>query len=105
MTRNFRKQFKSKQLNHVQLDFEKCKCNFKIEKRKEKVWCVTNVHFRLQVLQWKNIYATKILLSKMKVRKNNKCSYCTDMVHVIQHFCVECPVVQHLWTFVEGTIQ
>ena len=41
----------------------------------------------------------------MKVRKNNKCSYCTDMVHVIQHFCVEYPAVQHLWTFVEGTIQ
>ena len=57
------------------------------------------------MLQWKNIYPTNILFSQMKVRKNNKCSYCTDMVHIIQHFCDECPVVQDFWTFVEGTIQ
>ena len=46
-------------------------------------------------------YATNIFLSMMKVKKNNKCSYCTDMVQVIQHFCVECPIVQHFWTFVD----
>ena len=91
----------------MQLDFEKRNVILKLKKKrnKKKVCQVTNVHFKLQMLQWKNIYPTNILLSKMKVSKNNKCSYCTDMVHVLQHFCAECPVVQHFWTFVEGTIQ
>ena len=44
---------------------------------------------RLRVLQWKilhNIYPTYMLLSKMKVKENSKCSYCTDTVDVIEHF-------------------
>ena len=43
---------------------------------------------RLRVLQWKilhSIYPTDILLSKMKVRDSNKCSYCADTVDVIEH--------------------
>ena len=103
--RNFRKKLvEIKAAEPCAIIFWKKKCNFKIEKYKN-VCQVTNGHFRLQMLQWKNIYPTNILLSQMKVRKNNKCSYCTDMVHIIQHFCVECPVVQDFWTFVEGTIQ
>ncbi len=103
--RNFRKQLvEMKAAEPCAIGFWKKKCNFKIEKYKN-VCQVTNGHFRLQMLQWKNIYPTNILLSQMKVRKNNKCSYCTDMVHVIQDFCVECPAVQHFGTFVEGTIQ
>ena len=37
---------------------------------------------RLGVVQWKivhNIYPSNILLSKMKVKENDKCSYCTDV--------------------------
>ena len=52
-----------------------------------------------------NIYSTNILLSKMKVKENNKCSYCTDTVDVIeQFFVVECPVVRHLWNFIKENI-
>ena len=39
------------------------------------------------------------LLSVEQFSHNNKCLYCTDMVHVIQHFCVECPAVQHFFDF------
>ena len=65
---------------------------------------------RLRVLQWKilhNIYPTNILLSKMKVKENDKCSYCTDTPDVIEYFCfvfVECPVVWQFWNFIEGNI-
>ena len=46
---------------------------------------------RLRVLLWKilhNIYPTKFdtLLSKMEVRDNNNCSYCTDTVDVIDFY-------------------
>ena len=57
-----------------------------------------------------NIYPTNILLSKMKVKENNKCSYCTDIIDVIEHFflllfvVVEYPVVRHIWNFIEGII-
>ena len=41
----------------------------------------------------------------MKVKENNKCSYCTDTVDVIeQFFVVECPVVRHLWNFIKENI-
>ena len=36
--------------------------------------------YRLRVEEWKilhNIYPTNILFSKLKVKENNKCSYCT----------------------------
>ena len=57
------------------------------------------------MLQWKilhNIYPTNILLSKIKVKENNKCSCCSDTVDVIEHFFVECPVVRHFQNFIEG---
>ena len=40
----------------------------------------------------------------MKIKENNKCSYCTDTVDVIEHFSVECQVVRHFWNCIEGTI-
>ena len=57
--------------------------------------CTRNT--RLRVFQWKilhDIYPTNILLSKMKVKENDNCSYCTDTVDVIEHFLlVKCSVV------------
>ena len=51
-----------------------------------------------------NIYSTNILLSKLKVKENSKCSYCTDTVDVIVHYFVDCPVVRHFLNFTEGII-
>ena len=62
---------------------------------------------RLRVLHWKilhNIYPTNIMLSKMKITENDKCSYCKDITDYIEHFFCDCPVVHGLWEFVEHTI-
>ena len=40
----------------------------------------------------------------MKVKENNRCSYCPDIVDYIEHFFCECPVVQNLWLFTEKSI-
>ena len=65
--------------------FWKKKCNFKIENKTKttKKTCLPTykcTQIRLWVLQWKilhNIYPTNIHLFRMKVKENNKCSYCT----------------------------
>ena len=68
---------------------EKKKCHFKFGKH---TWLLSYKYTQqltLRVRQWKilhNIYPTNILLSKMKIKENNKCSYCTDTVDVIGHF-------------------
>ena len=43
----------------------------------------------------------------MEVKENDKCSYCTDIVGIIEgfYFCfVECQVVWQFWNFIEGII-
>ena len=73
----------------------------------EEVWQTawkTTKETRLLVLQWKilhNIYPTNIMLSKMKVRENDKCTYCPETVDYIEHFFCECPVIINFWKFVE----
>ena len=62
---------------------------------------------RLRVLHWKilhNIYPTNILLNKMQVTENNKCSYCPNTVDYIEHFFFECPLVKEFWKYVERRI-
>ena len=62
---------------------------------------------RLRVLHWKilhNIYPTNILLCKMKVKENNKCTYCNEFVDYIEHFFFECPVVRDFWQYIEQHI-
>ena len=60
------------------------------------------------MLQWQilhDIYSTNILLSKMKVKENNKCSYCTDTVDVTEHFLLlNVQLWRHFWNFIEGII-
>ena len=52
----------------------------------EHIWSIPSLvtkETRLRVLQWKilhNIYPTNILLCKMKVRDDQMCSYCNDVV-------------------------
>ena len=61
---------------------------------------------RLRLLHWKilhNIYPTNILLCKMKVKENSKCSYCND-VDFIEHFFFDCPIVYDFWKFIEQFI-
>ena len=62
---------------------------------------------RLRVLHWKilhNIYPTNILLNKMQVTENNKCSYCPGIVDFIEHFFFECPLIEKFWKYVERKI-
>ena len=62
---------------------------------------------RLRVLHWKimhNIYPTNILLHKMKITENNKCSYCPNTIDFIEHFFCECPKVKQFWKNVERKI-
>ena len=74
---------------------------------KEEIWQTawkTTKETRLLVLQWKilhNIYPTNIMLSKMKVRENDKCTYCPETIDYIEHFFCECPVVINFWKSVE----
>ena len=73
----------------------------------EKTWENAILHTketRLRVLQWKilhNIYPTNILLNKMNVTENNKCSYCPYIVDYLENFFFDCTEVQSMWKFVE----
>ena len=43
----------------------------------------------------------------MEVKENDKCSYCSDIVGIIEaffFFFVECQVVRQFWIFIEGII-
>ena len=67
----------------------------------------TTKETRLRVLHWQilhNIYSTKILLCKMKVKENNKCTFWNELVDYIEHFFFECPVVRDFWRYTEQHI-
>ena len=76
----------------------------------EHIWSIPSVvtkETRLRVLQWKilhNIYATNILLCKMKVRDGRMCSYCNDVVDYIEHFFFDCPKIKKCWNYTEQYI-
>ena len=62
---------------------------------------------RLQTLQWKilhNIYPTRILLEKMKVANNNKCTYCQE-VEYIEHFFFSCRKLEPFLTKVQRDLR
>ena len=55
---------------------------------------------RLRLLHWKilhNIYPTNILLHKMGLRDNNRCSYCLNTDY-IEHFFYQCGQIKRFWT-------
>ena len=57
---------------------------------------------QLNILQ--NIYPTNILLCKMKVRDNQTCSCCNDVVDYIEQFFLDCPTIQKFWNYIEQYI-
>ena len=62
---------------------------------------------RLHVLQYKlfhNIYPTNILLNKMNIKPNNKCSNCVSEVDYLEHFFYLCPKVFEFWKEVKNDI-
>jgi hypothetical protein len=72
-------------------------------------WIMANncsLEERLRLLQWKilhNIYPTNILLSKMKIRDHNRCSFCGE-VDYIEHFFFKCSHLKVFWKIVENKI-
>ena len=63
---------------------------------------------RLKELNWKilhNIYATNIMLHKMKYRTNNKCCLCPNKIDFIEHFFYDCLKVKQFWNYIEYYIQ
>lgn len=63
---------------------------------------------RLRELHWKiihNIYPTNILLQKMKVTDDNKCSICRDEIDYLEHFFFFCPPVKQFWLSIERFLQ
>ena len=61
---------------------------------------------RLQVLDWKilmNIYPTSIILSKMSLRRTDRCEYC-DCQDTLEHFFFLCRKVISLWVEVQRLI-
>ena len=68
----------------------------------EHIWSIPSLvtkETRLRVLQWKilhNIYPTNILLCKMKVRDDQMCSYCNDVVDYTEHFFFVRPTIKKI---------
>ena len=76
----------------------------------EHIWTIPSLvtkETRLRVLQWKilhNIYPTNILLCEMKVRDDQMCSYCNDVVDYIEHFFFDCPTSKKFLNYIEQYI-
>ena len=51
-----------------------------------------------------HIYPTNILLCKMKVRDDQMCSYCNDVVDYIEHFIFDCQMIMKFWNYIEQYI-
>ena len=102
---NFRKKLvEVKKAEPCAVAFMKRNFNFNVGKKHVVVEFQMYPETRLRVLQWKIlhiIYPTNILLSKTKVRGNNKCSDCTDTVDSMEQFFAESPAVSKFWKFIE----
>ena len=76
----------------------------------EHIWSIPSLvtkETRLRVLQWEilyNIDPTTILLYKVKVRDDQMCSYCNDVVDYIEHFSFDCPTIKKFWNYIEQYI-
>lgn len=76
----------------------------------KKVWATvkeTTSESRLRELHWKivhNIYPTSIMLCKMGIYTNNKCSWCTGEIDYIEHFFFECSAIQSIWRSVSERV-
>ena len=76
----------------------------------EHIWSIpllVTTETRLRVLQWKRLHdidPTNISLCKMKVRDDQMCSYCNDVVNCIQHFFFNCPTIKKFWNYIQQCI-
>ena len=76
----------------------------------EHIWSVPSLvttETRLRVLQWKilhNIDPTIISLCKMKVRDDQMCSYCNNVVDYIERFFFDCLTIKKFWNYIEQYI-
>ena len=50
------------------------------------------------------IFPTNTLLREMKVRDDQMCSYCYDVIDYIEHFFFDCPPIQKFWKYIEQYI-
>ena len=101
------KEKKIQDLNACAVGFWKRKFAFALDKEVWKKINAATKETRLRELQWKilhNIYPTNILLSKMKVKSNNKCIFCPGEVDYIEHFFFDCCLVRKFWKYVEGKV-
>ena len=51
-----------------------------------------------------NIYVTNILLCKMKVRDDQMCAYCNDVVDTVNTSFTDCPTIQTFGNYTEQHI-
>ena len=83
--------------------------NFDFEFDKD-IWLIprrSTKDIKLITLQWKilhRIYATGILLEKMKIKTTNKCPYCQEL-DTLEHYFFHCESVKTLWNAVGYKIQ
>ena len=68
--------------------------------------CTNDV--RLRWFQYKivhRIFPTNVLLQKIKVIDNNRCSFCSDNEESLQHLFFNCNYVQTLWLYLNDLFQ
>ena len=83
------------------------KFNLTLDKEHWSLAIQTTKESRLREFHFKilhNIYPTNILLCKMGISENNKCSHCPRDVDFIEHFFFECPKIRIIWEYVKNKI-
>ena len=84
------------------------KYNIYVDKNIWKLAWETTHEVRLRELQWKilhNIYPTNILLQKMGLAANNRCSLCKTEIDYIEHFFFSCSTIKYMWEYITGLTQ
>ena len=82
---------------------------FLLDKEDNAFWCVARdccSETKIIELQWKilhNIYATGVLLQKMKIKTNDLCEFCGEK-DTINHFFVTCQIAKEVWGVAEKII-
>ena len=84
------------------------KYNIYVDKEIWKLAWNTTPEVRLRELQWKilhNIYPTNILLEKMGLATNNRCSLCKTEIDYIEHFFFACSKIKYMWEYITQLTQ
>ena len=84
------------------------KHNIEVNENTRKLAWNTTQEVRLRELQWKilhNIYPTNILLEKMGIATDNRCSLCRTEIDYIEHFFFSCSIIKHIWDYITDLTQ